>query len=64
MFALEHYRRRGLDMFAIRWLRDHLYAFLGVVIGATFGGLVDAPFAVIGGLLGCAIGNYFDVEER
>ena len=45
---------------AVRWLRQNRYAAAGALMGGALIGLIGAPFALGGGVIGFATGHYLD----
>ena len=45
---------------AVRWLRRNRYGLLGALLGGAVIGLIGAPLALGGGVIGFAAGHYVD----
>jgi hypothetical protein len=45
---------------AVRWLLQNRYAVAGTVLGGVLIGLIGAPLAFGGGVIGFATGHYLD----
>lgn len=45
---------------AVRWLRQNRYGVLGALLGGGIVGLIGAPLAFGGGVIGFAAGHYVD----
>ena len=45
---------------AVRWLRQNRYAVAGALLGGALIGLIGAPLAFGGGVIGFATGHYLD----
>ena len=45
---------------AARWLHKNRYGVLGAVLGCAMIGLIGAPLALGGGVIGFAAGHYLD----